>query len=271
MTQPKPSLPLIDISPFLTPSPDPAALKECTFALSDACLNHGFFYLTHHGIPTELTDTVLSLARAFFTECTDAEKQSLKRKDAGKGFGDGARGYQVIGDNVTQGKRDWHEAVDWYRPVVTGEGVTERDLEYGNTQQGDGIGKQDATGEADHTLGDARKPPYTLLRGVNLWPDKPAQFRAVYEVYIEKMLELGTAVVRAMGFALELEDPETFVKATRESFWVMRAIGYPPLPGRVSNGANATSTNPNAESNGDEHADGVSCGAHSDVSLFPMK
>lgn len=100
------SLPLIDISPFLTPSPDPAALQHCTLALSDACLHHGFFYLTNHGIDAKLTDTVLSLARDFFTKCTDAEKQSIKRQDAGKGFGDGARGYQVIGDNVTQGKRD---------------------------------------------------------------------------------------------------------------------------------------------------------------------
>ncbi|MCJ1251450.1 hypothetical protein MMC30_008683 [Trapelia coarctata] len=270
MTHPKPSLPLIDISPFLAPSPNPTALKQCTLALSDACLHHGFFYLTNHGIPSELTDTVLSLARTFFTECTDAEKQSIKREDAGKGFGDGARGYQVIGDNVTQGKRDWHEAVDWYRPIAAGEGVTRRDLDNGYNQDGNGTGKQDRNGEAARAAESARTPPYTLLRGVNLWPDNPAQFRAVYEGYIEKMLELGTAVVRAMGFALQLEDPETFVKATRESFWVMRAIGYPPLPRReVSGDSNGNHTENSAGAN-ENPEEGISCGAHCDYGCLTL-
>jgi isopenicillin N synthase-like dioxygenase len=236
------SLPLIDISPFLTPSPDPAALQHCTLALSDACLHHGFFYLTNHGIDAKLTDTVLSLARDFFTKCTDAEKQPIKRQDAGKGFGDGARGYQVIGDNVTQGKWDWHEAVDWYRPVIAGEGITGQHLNNTPSQQSNGTNKQDNHGEGHRT------PPYTLIRGVNLWPAHPPAFRAIYEAYIEKMLHLGTAVVRAMGHALALEDPETFVKATRESFWVMRAIGYPSV----------------------READALSCGPHTDYGCLTL-
>jgi len=244
MTQPEASLPLIDISPFLTPSPDPAALRQCTLALWDACLHHGFFYLTNHGIDAKLTDTVLSLARDFFTKCTDAEKQSIKRQDAGKGFGDGARGYQVIGDNVTQGKRDWHEAVDWYRPIFAGEGITGQDLSNTPSPQSNRTDKQDDNGERRRT------PPYPLLRGVNRWPDHPPAFRAFYEEYIAKMLHLGTAVVRAMGYALQLEDPETFVKATRESFWVMRAIGYPPIR--------------------EEEVDALSCGPHTDYGCLTL-
>lgn len=71
------------------------------------------------------------------------------------------------------------------------------------------------------------------------------------------MLELGMAVVRAMGMALKeegvLQDEQTFVKETREAFWVMRAIGYPPLLA------------------GEEEDDvGVSCGAHTDYGCVTL-
>jgi len=227
MASVKQTLPVVDISPFRNPSSSPEALKSCAEAIAHACSTHGFFYLTHHSIPETLTDQVLSLARSFFTQRTATEKQAIKRRDAGKGFGDGARGYQVVGDNVTQGKRDWHEAIDWYRPIITEEGVTAPELE--NLED---LYYKSISAEYDHLQinGDHRQPPFPLLYGVNFWPEEPADFKRVFELYTEEMLELGTAVVRAMGYALELKDPETFVKATRESFWVMRAIGYAPLP-----------------------------------------
>ena len=259
MSQVTPSLPLIDISPFLSSTPTFESRTHCTASLSQACLHHGFFYLVNHGIPISLTDRVLNLARSYFTECADAEKLLIKRQGVGKGAGDGARGYQVIGDNVTQGKRDWHEAVDWYRPVVSREALTGRELNAGQTFGSNACQRQE---------GSVRSPPYTLLHGINLWPDRPAEFQEVYKIYIEKMLELGTAIVRAMGYALELQDPETFVTATRESFWVMRAIGYPPLPPKdmTTNGADESNDEARTETNGE----GVSCGAHTDYGCLTL-
>ena len=185
----------------------------------------------NHNLPESLTSRVLSLAREFFTTVPQAEKQKIKRRGVGEGSGDGARGYQVIGENVTEGKGDWHEGIDWYRPIIPGE-------------PGQGGNKEE------------RKPPYDLLQGLNQWPSHPPEFREVYEEYIRLMLGLGTAVVRAMGYTLKqecvLDDSEAFVNHTRESFWVLRAIGYPPLPA-------------------DEQAEGkVSCGAHTDYGCVTL-
>ncbi|KAL9134597.1 MAG: hypothetical protein Q9175_004211, partial [Cornicularia normoerica] len=166
------------------------------------------------------------------------EKARMRRLDVGEGDGDGARGYQVIGDNVTEGKRDWHEAIDWYRPVREGEPFAS-------------AGDDGEEGPRSHD----RQGPYELLKGVNAWPAYPEGFREVYGEYVEKMLELGTAVVRAMGLALGDGMEEVFLKSTRKSAWVMRAIGYPPLPEDGTTG---------------KDEGGVSCGAHSDYGCVTL-
>ncbi|KAK3210347.1 hypothetical protein GRF29_44g2471131 [Pseudopithomyces chartarum] len=109
------SLPIIDISPYLSPTSTPSSRAQVSTALSHACTTYGFFYLTGHGIPQATLSEVLSLARAFFA-LPLAQKNKIKRYDAGgvEG-GDGARGYQGMGENVTMGRRDRHEAVDLYR------------------------------------------------------------------------------------------------------------------------------------------------------------
>ncbi len=242
----RPNLPLIDISSFLPTSPhDQKARKQCAQKLYSACANTGFFYLTNHGIPTSQTDEILSRARTFFLNTPKDEKLAIARKDPGIDNGDGARGYQVIGDNVTEGKRDWHEAIDWYRPVVDD---------------------------------DTRSPPYECLMGKNLWPSKSEGFRDKYEVYVERMLELGTAVVEAMGMALGLEDEDFFVKQTRESWWVMRAIGYPPLPRSSASSSTTTSTTSSRTSDddktgsdvGEQNDEAISCGAHTDYGCLTL-
>lgn len=185
-----PSLPIIDISPFLDPNSSSSSRLETARSLDTACRTVGFFYLSSHNIPSSELHQILSLAHAFFALPT-SEKESLKLKPAGTNDGgDGARGYQTIGENVTQGKRDWHEGLDLYRPVPP------------------------------------TNPPYAPIMGENKWP--PGEFREIYEKYIEKLLVLGRAVMSAIALGLG-EEEHYFEKLVDESFWVMRAIGYPPL------------------------------------------
>ena len=192
------TLPLIDIAPFLASSPvDHEARAKCAQDILAACSDVGFFYLVGHGIPTSLTDEVLSQGRDFFLTASPQEKNSIIRQKVGMGNGDGARGWQPLRDNVTMGKRDWQEAVDFYREV-----------------------EQQPT----------RTSP-ELLMGKNLWPPKPAELQSTYEEYVEMMVKVGDAVVTAMGAAWGEGCDEIFTKQTRQSFWGMRLIGYVPIPG----------------------------------------
>jgi isopenicillin N synthase-like dioxygenase len=245
---PLPSLPLISLAPFLAPSSPTSARLATATALAAACTNYGFFYLTDHGIPASTTSRVLSLATQFF-QLPTAEKTRIARHDAGgPEHGDGARGYQPLGDNVTKGRRDRQEAVDWYREVPSA------------------------------------GPPYPLLRGPNLWPERPAELRGVYEAYVGEVLRVGEVLVRAMGMALGLgpaaesagdgeergrEDEEVFVRRTREAFWVMRMIGYPALePASRPGGADRVGGGEAAA--GDDGVEQLSCGEHTDYGCVTL-
>jgi isopenicillin N synthase-like dioxygenase len=222
------SLPQIDISPFLHSTPvDQEARRRCAEDIYNACTSTGFFYLTNHGIPTSQTDAVLSLGRDFFLDSSAEEKDAIVRKKVGVGNGDGARGWQPVRDNMTGGKRDWQEAVDMYREPEE----TEND-------------------------GSGNEPPYDLLMGKNLWPQRPTGLRETYEDYVANMLQLGDVVCTAMGAALGV-DEEVFVRHTKKSFWGMRLIGYAPIPETGSSKA----------VNDD---DGISCGEHTDYGCVTL-
>ena len=215
------SLPIIDISPFLSSNEvDLQAQRKCAKEIFAACSSSGFFYLANHGIPTSLTDAVLSLGRDFFLESSAEEKAAVMREKVGVGNGDGARGWQPVRDNVTQGKRDWQEALDLYC-------------------------------EDEET---EKEPPYELLKGRNPWPQRPEQLKGTYQEYVERMLQLGKAVVTAMGAALEVDDEKIFARHTEKSFWGMRLIGYSPIP-------ESPHANPD---------DGISCGEHTDYGCVTL-
>ncbi|KAJ7670216.1 hypothetical protein B0H17DRAFT_1086060 [Mycena rosella] len=197
------SLPIIDIGPYLSINPvDPAARKATSEALHAACLEFGFFYLqisafVDPAVPAELT----TLARQFFAlPQEEKDKISLSNQD-------GARGYARLKENVTNGKADNHEGLDFYRPVETP---------------------------------DKSKPVW----GENQFPDVPG-FKDKYDAWVEKMKTLGLIVMEAMAIGLGMTPDEWHELRSQvdDSFWVMRAIGYPPLP---------------------DDSDGFSCGAHKD-------
>ncbi|KAH9969598.1 Clavaminate synthase-like protein [Russula dissimulans] len=195
------TLPVIDIAPWIEGHNHKGRLSTAA-AIHAACLQFGFFYLdiTSYVNPHE-PEELSRLAHEFFSLPQEQKENISLRKQ------DHARGYQRLKENITMGKTDSHEAIDFYRPVENP---------------------------------DKNK----LLWGENQWPTIP-EFREKYEAWIDKMKALGLIVMHAMATGLGLTDAEweSLKAQVDDGFWVLRIIGYPPLP------------------NDD---DGVSCGAHKD-------
>ncbi|KAF0415457.1 Clavaminate synthase-like protein [Gigaspora margarita] len=190
------TLPIIDFSPFIDSDNVDSESARQTVAreIHIACRDVGFFYLKGHGIPQDVCDNVLKLAYEFFHQPREEkDKLSIANEDF-------ARGYQRLGENVTRYQKDWHEALDYYKPIAR-----------------------------NHPLVIKNLP----LKGENQWPTNPSEFRSVFEQYIEYMKSLGAKVMSAIAMGLGLEH-DYFEEFMDDSFWVMRIIGYPSL--KSSNG-----------------------------------
>ncbi|KAJ9119590.1 hypothetical protein QFC22_003299 [Naganishia vaughanmartiniae] len=209
------TLPIVSISPYLPSCQQQfsdADRAEAAQSIHQACRDIGFFYLRVDDYLTEREMySVLEKGREFFLTATEEEKAGIGLEN-----GDGVRGYQKLKQNITMGKADHHEGLDFYAPSPYPDGDN-----------------RDTTGQL--------KP----LGHVNQWPKKPAQFRPEMEEWIERMRVLGMVVMKAMadGLGMNHEEWKVLSGMVQDTFWVMRIIGYPPLP---------------------SSAEGVSCGAHKD-------
>src|SRR5262249_43721682 len=94
--------------------------REVAKQICMACQRNGFFGMVGHGIPFKLRQQVLDLTREFFAQPLEEKmKISFRRLDQKQGIP--ARGYQKPFVNVTQGKPDAHEAIDFLRDLEFGE------------------------------------------------------------------------------------------------------------------------------------------------------
>lgn len=188
------SIPIIDISPLVAKADDAkmaedAGVCEVVRQLDKACREAGFFYVKGHGIPDSLLKEVRDVTRKFF-DLPLEEKLKIKLSSA-----TGYRGYQEVGDNITKGTPDVHEAIDYYT-----------ELEHG-------------------MFGDMGKP----MVGPNLWPSNPHNFKVVMEQYIDLCKELSRKIMRGMALALGGLVNELEGQIAGDPFWVMRLIGYPVI------------------------------------------
>lgn len=99
---PGPSLPLVDISGFRDPGRREAFLADLRHAAHDV----GFFYVTGHGVPGDVTDAVLDAAREFFALPMEQrlEIENLKSPQF--------RGYSQVGTEHTAGAADQRDQID---------------------------------------------------------------------------------------------------------------------------------------------------------------
>eukprot|EP01062_Namystynia_karyoxenos_P062728 TRINITY_DN55605_c0_g1_i1.p1 TRINITY_DN55605_c0_g1~~TRINITY_DN55605_c0_g1_i1.p1 ORF type:complete len:350 (+),score=88.34 TRINITY_DN55605_c0_g1_i1:56-1051(+) len=176
------ALPRVDVGPFAAePDGDSAAHRRCAEALREACTAWGFFVMTGHGAPRRVLDAALSESAAFFA-LPQGDKDQVRMRHF--------RGYQGLGENVTQGRRDPHEALDYFH---------------------------------DPCPACAGTP---LALALNPWPPRPAGLRGALLQYVGAMLRTGHAVMGAVAMSLGV--PRAAVDEwTADPFWVLRAIHYP--------------------------------------------
>ncbi|KAK6258567.1 hypothetical protein SCA6_013041 [Theobroma cacao] len=87
---------------------------EVVKQLDQACREAGFFYVKGHGIPETLVKEVRNITHKFF-DLPYEEKLKIKMTAAA-----GYRGYQRVGENITKGVPDMHEAIDCYKELKQG-------------------------------------------------------------------------------------------------------------------------------------------------------
>lgn len=98
---------------------DVADIDDATVdAIGQACRDVGFFYAENHGLEP-LWDDLFRETQAFFAR-PEADKMGLYIGAGSSAYGGG---YVPLGGEVTNGLRDWHEALD-FRPVVAPDGTT---------------------------------------------------------------------------------------------------------------------------------------------------
>ncbi|XP_042028828.1 probable 2-oxoglutarate-dependent dioxygenase At3g50210 isoform X1 [Salvia splendens] len=188
------SIPLIDISPLVEKWDDPNPIRDERVAevvqqLDKACREAGFFYVKGHGIPDSVLKEIRSISRQFF-DLPYEEKLKIKLSPA-----TGYRGYQQVGENITKGVPDMHEAIDCYKEVEPGM--------YG------GFGE--------------------IMEGCNKWPSDPPRFKNLMEDYVSRCTDLSRKILR--GIALALGGPLDMFEGNLagDPFWVLRIIGYPAV------------------------------------------
>ena len=152
------------MSAFLA-APHGAAGRAFVAALRDACHGPGFCYLVGHGVPPDLDRAVMDAARAFFA-LPESERRELAIAKSPH-----FRGYTVLGDEITRGKRDWREQLD--------------------------AGAEEPA--AAIRPGD---PSWLRLRGPNQWPARLPRMRDDVLAWMHAMDAVGVAILRALALGL---------------------------------------------------------------------
>ena len=155
-----------------------------------ACRERGFFYVTGHGVPEDLL-TKLEAAAAQFFALPLAGKMEIEMARGGRAW----RGYFPVGAELTSGRPDRKEG------LYFGTELPEDDPRAG-----------------------------TPLHGPNLFPPQVPDLQPLVLAYLDKMTEVGQALLR--GVALGLGLPAGYFAAgyTADPTVLFRIFSYPPSP-----------------------------------------
>jgi isopenicillin N synthase-like dioxygenase len=180
------SLPILDLREFDVATERPAFLDK----LRRAAREFGFFYLSGHGIPDDLTQSIVSLGWRFFA-LPEQDKLAIEMVNSPH-----FRGYTRAGFEYTRGERDWREQID--------------------------IGAERPAVPRDPTA-----PAWTRLQGPNQWPKELPELKSIVLDYQEKATGLAIRVLRAFLAALDQPEDAFAPIYTPAPTQLIKVIRYP--------------------------------------------
>ena len=180
-------IPIIDISPFLVN--DEYGMQASADEVRKACLEHGFFYVSNHGIPEHLQLRLEAVSKDFFTLSED-EKMRIRMELGGRAW----RGYFPVGAELTSGKPDKKEG-----------------LYFGS--------------ELDDEHPKVKKE--IPLHGKNLFPEKPSEMAEIVLEYINQVTSLGHHLMQAIALSLNLKRDYFSRSTTKNPTILFRIFHYP--------------------------------------------
>ncbi len=187
-------IPLVDFSGAF--SPDLNVRKQVAWEVHKAARDTGFFYLTGHGVPSELMERQLACARLFFDQPLDKKLEVRLSKSPVM------RGYDPIGQQAL----DVDSPPDLKESFVLGRELT-----------------------PDHPFVRRGLP----FEGPNQWPAGIEGFRPQMEAYTTAMAELGRSLARILSLSLDL--PEDYLdEGVAEPNCAVRLLRYPPQPANAA-------------------------------------
>lgn len=180
-------IPLLDIAPLFTSNE--AARGEVAEKIRAACREHGFFYITGHGLSPELAERLERLSAEFFAKPVD-QKLQIAMERGGRAW----RGYFRVGDELTSGQPDQKEGIYFGAELPAG---------HPEVQAG------------------------TAMHGPNLFPDFVPGFGEAILEYMEALTGIGHALME--GIALSLGLPASYFREryTTEPLTLFRIFHYP--------------------------------------------
>ena len=106
-----PTIPTIDISPFVNPKAHQSQKNDVVDAVRHACTTYGFFQLVGHGVTSEAREEILECAKRFFKLPIEDRMKVQIKNSMGKSF----RGYEPSGIQTHQKglKADTKEVGIW--------------------------------------------------------------------------------------------------------------------------------------------------------------
>ena len=180
------SLPILDLSEL---DGDARTAEAFRANLRDVTHEVGFFFLVGHGIPQDLIDRVLRVAREFF-DLPEEAKLAIENVHSAQ-----FRGYTRTGEELTNGVSDWREQID--------------------------IGEERETVDPGPD-----GPAFWRLEGPNLWPADLPDLRETIAEWQELLSELALRLMRTWAVALGAPE-NVFDAAFERPFSLVKIVRYP--------------------------------------------